>query len=357
MRAARFHGREDIRIESIDQQTIGENQVRIEVDTAGICGSGLHEYATGPNFIPADTPHPVTNQTAPVTMGHEFSGTITEVGTDVTTRSRGEPVAVNPIIYCGECFQCQRSNYRLCESFGFHGISGNGGGFAESVVVDAEKAVPLGTGVSLEDGALVEPLSVGVHAVRQADINPGDTVAVFGSGPIGMAVIQSVRLAGAGEIIASEPQEVRREAAARSGADTVLDPTETDAVDWIYSETNSGVDVAFEVAGVEATFNDALISTKSTGQTVVVSIWEEEISTDLNPIVIGERSVIGTNAYVGGPRSHEEFGRVIDMIGDEKLDPDPLITDRIGLSEIVDRGFDRLTETHTDQVKILVKPD
>jgi (R,R)-butanediol dehydrogenase/meso-butanediol dehydrogenase/diacetyl reductase len=357
MRAARFHGREDIRVEDVTQQDIGDNQVRLDIDTTGICGSGLHEYSTGPNFIPADTPHPVTNQTAPVTMGHEFSGTITEVGTNVTTRSRGETVAVNPIIYCGECVQCRHSNYRLCESFGFHGISGNGGGFAESVVVDAEKAVPLGNDVSLEYGALVEPLSVGLHAVRQADIDPGDTVAVFGSGPIGMAVIQSVRLAGAGTIITSEPQETRRESAARSGADTVIDPTETDVVDRIHTITSGGVDVSFEVAGVEATFNDALISTKPTGQTVIVSIWEEAISTNLNPVVIGERSVIGTNAYVGGPRSHEEFGKVIDMIGAGKLDPDPLITDRIGLSEIVDQGFDRLIDTDTDQVKILVKPD
>jgi (R,R)-butanediol dehydrogenase/meso-butanediol dehydrogenase/diacetyl reductase len=289
-------------------------------------------------------------------MGHEFSGTITAVGDAVTSRSVGENVAVNPLLYCGECQRCQRGNYRLCESSGFLGLSGGGGGFAEEIVVDAEQTVPLGD-VPVEHGALVEPLSVGLHAVRQTHIHPGDSVAVFGSGPIGISVIQSVRAAGADPIIVSEPQESRREVAAQSGADELLNPMETDAVEQTRSLTDGGVDVAFEVAGVEASFNDAITSTKPTGETVVVSIWEESISTELNPIVTGERTVTGTLGYTGGPRAHEEFGIVIDMLASGQLNPEPLITDRIGLEDIVDQGFNRLTEPENDQVKILVKPD
>lgn len=356
MRAARYHGQENIQLEDIETQTLNSKQVRVTVDTGGICGSDLHEYAAGPIFIPGENPHPVTQEIAPVTMGHEFSGTITAVGDAVTSRSAGENVAVNPILHCGECQYCQRGNYRLCKSGGFLGLSGGGGGFAEEIVVDAEKAVPLGD-VPVEYGALVEPLSVGLHAVRQTNIRPGDSVAVFGSGPIGISVIESVRAAGADPIIISEPQDSRREVAAQSGADELFDPMETDAVEQIHSLTNDGVDVAFEVAGVEASFNDAVASTKPTGETVVVSIWEEAISTELNPVVTGERTVTGTLGYTGGPRSHEEFGTVIDMLDSGQIDPEPLITDRIGLEEIVDQGFNRLTEPENDQVKILVKPD
>ncbi len=356
MQAARFYDRRDIRVEDVEQQDLGAEQVRVQIDTAGICGSDLHEYVAGPIFIPDETPHPITQQTAPATMGHEFSGTIVDVGTDVTTRSLGEEVAVNPILSCGECHHCQRGNYRLCNNGGFLGLSGNGGGFAESIVVDAEKAVPLGPDVPIEHGALVEPLSVGLHAVRQAEIDPGDTVAVFGAGPIGMAVIQSARIAGAGTIISSEPQDARREAAEASGADVLVNPVETNVTEKIQSLTDGGVDVAFEVAGVEASFNDAVESTKPTGQVVIVSIWEDDISTELNPIVLGERTVTGTIAYVGGPRSHEEFGRVIDLLQTGQLDPEPLITDRIGLDNIVAQGFDRLLDPDDDQVKILVKP-
>ncbi len=356
MRAARYHGRENIQVEDINPQTLSPEQVRLTVDTGGICGSDLHEYTAGPIFVPGENPHPVTEDIAPITMGHEFSGTITAVGDAVTSRSAGESVAVNPVLYCGECRNCERGNYRLCESSGFLGLSGGGGGFAEEIVVDAEKAVPLGD-VPIEYGALVEPLSVGLHAVRQTKINPGDSVAVFGSGPIGISVIQSARAAGADPIIVSEPQDSRRDVATQSGADELLNPMETDVVEQIRSVTDSGVDVAFEVAGVEASFNDAVNSTKPTGETVVVSIWEEAISTELNPIVTSERTVIGTLGYTAGPRAHEEFGVVIDMLANGQLDPEPLITDRIGLEKIVDQGFNRLTEPESDQVKILVKPD
>lgn len=355
MRAARFHGRENIQVEEIDRQSLGADEVRVAVDTGGICGSDLHEYVAGPIFIPGADPHPVTEATAPVTMGHEFSGTIAAVGDAVTDREVGEAVAVNPILYCGECQQCQRGQYRLCENGGFTGLSGGGGGFSEEVVVKAEQAVPLGN-VPTEYGALVEPLSVGLHAVRQTAIDPGDSVAVFGSGPIGLAVIQSVRAAGADPIIVSEPQATRREVAAESGADELIDPTATAAGEHIRSLTDGGVDVAFEVAGVEASFNDAVSSTKPTGDVVVVSIWEDAISTNLNPIVTGERTVTGTIGYTGGPRAHEEFGTVIDMLDAGQFDPEPFITDRIDLDEIVTEGFDRLKSPESDQVKILVKP-
>lgn len=129
----------------------------------------------------------------------------------------------------------------LCEYSGFLDLSGGGGGFAEEIVVDAEQTVPLDD-VPVEHG--VEPLSVGLHAVRQINIHPGDSVAVFGSGPIGISVIQSVCAAGADPIIVSEPQESRREVAAQSGADELLNPMETDAVEQTRSLTDGGVDVA-----------------------------------------------------------------------------------------------------------------
>ena len=355
MRAARFHGREDVRVEDINQQTLGRDQVRITVDTGGICGSDLHEYAAGPLFIPGEEPHPITGETMPVTMGHEFSGTVSAVGDDVTSHRVGETVAVNPILYCGECQQCHHGRYRLCENNGFTGLSGDGGGFSEEVVVNAEQAVPLGD-VPVEHGALVEPLSVGLHAVRQTDIDPGDSVAVFGSGPIGIAVIQAVRAAGGNPLIVSEPQAARRDAAAESGANELIDPTVNNAVEQVHAITGGGADVAFEVAGVEASFNDAVASTKPTGEVVVVSIWEEAVNTNLNPVVAGERTVTGTLGYTGGPRADEEFGMVIDMLASGQLDPSPLITDRIDLEEIVTQGFERLTDPANDQVKILVKP-
>ena len=344
-------------MEDVDSRDVGPEQVRIDVEACGICGSDLHEYAAGPIFIPDDEPHPVSGERAPITMGHEFSGTVSEAGESVTGLAAGDPVAVNPILYCGECRQCREGNYHVCRSVGFIGLSGGGGGFAESVVVDAEHAVPLGDDVPLEYGALVEPLSVGLHAVRRSGLRAGDAVAVFGSGPIGLSVIQCARAAGAGTIFVSEPRDARRDRAADCGADDLVDPSSTDAVEYISSRTDGGVDVSFEVAGVEASLNDAVKSAAPRGRTTVVSIWEDAANVHPNDLVLGERTVTGTLAYLGGPRSGEEYGMVIDMLADGRLDPEPLVTDRIGLGSIVESGFEPLLDSASDQVKILVSPE
>jgi (R,R)-butanediol dehydrogenase/meso-butanediol dehydrogenase/diacetyl reductase len=356
MRAALYHGQEDVRIEETESPSVGPEQVHLDVDSAGICGSDLHEYVAGPIFIPNKEPHPVSGETAPLTLGHEFSGVVTEVGDAVTHLRQGDEVAVNPILCCGECRQCIGGNYHLCDSGGFLGLSGGGGGFAENIVVDAQKAVPLGDSVSLEAGALVEPLSVGLHAVRRSGLRAGDTAAVFGSGPIGLSVIQCARAAGARHIFVSEPRDARRSRAGESGADRLIDPTEENAVESITSATEGGVDAAFEVAGIEPTFNAALGSTRPDGSITVVSIWEESVNMDPNEFVLGERTMTGTLAYLGGPRSDEEYGMVIDMLAEGQLDPEPLITDRIGLDDIVDDGFERLLDADSDQVKIMVEP-
>lgn len=357
MRAATYHDRKDIRVEDVERGTVEDGQVRIDIDSCGICGSDLHEYTAGPIFVPVDEPHPVSRETAPIRMGHEFSGTISEVGESVTGLQLGDAVAINPILYCGECRQCQEGNYHICDSIGFVGLSGGDGGFAESVVLDAEHAVPLDDDVPIEYGALVEPLSVALHAVRRSGLRAGDAVAVFGAGPIGLSVIQCARAAGAGTIFVSEPRDARRERAADCGADELIDPMSADAIEYITSNTDGGVDISFEVAGVEASFNAAVESTAPSGRTTIVSIWEEEVSTHPNNLVLGERTVTGTLAYLGGPRSDEEYGMVIDMLADGRLDPEPFITGRIGLEEIVEDGFEQLIDPESDHVKILVKPN
>jgi len=356
MRAAVYHGQKDVRIEDVEPGVVGPAQVRVDVETCGICGTDLHEYAAGPIFIPGDDPHPVSGEQLPVTMGHEFSGVVSEVGEGVTSLAEGDAVAINPILCCGECRQCVEGNYHICDSIGFVGLSGGGGGFSESVVVDEHQAVPLVEGVPIEHGALVEPLAVGLHAVRRAGVQAGDSVAVFGSGPIGLSVIQSARAAGAGEIIVSEPRPARRELATQSGATTLVDPTETDAVEAVRDRTGGGADQTFEVAGIETTYKQSIQATRPRGTTTIVSIFEEEASSHPIDLVLGERTITGTLAYLGGPRSGEEYGMVIDMLASGALDVDPLITARIDLDEIVDRGFESLLDPDSDQVKILVTP-
>lgn len=354
MRAARYYGSNDVRIEEIETASVGPGEVRITVDSCGICGSDLHEYVAGPMTIPA-APHPVTDDQLPITIGHELAGTVSERGAN-TDIDVGTAVAVNPIVWCGQCRYCDQGDYHLCDAGGFVGLSGGGGGFAENVVVPAETVVPLPENVPLDVAALAEPFTVGLHAVRRSGAGPGDAIGIFGAGPIGLTVLQAARAAGAGPIFVSEPRAARRALAAECGADEVINPAETDPSDRIAGATDGGVDIAFEVAGVEETVNQSMYATRSGGTITVVSLYEEKIPVDLVNIVVAEQTVVGTAAFQGGPLSDREFKTTLRYFADGTFDPDPLVTSRIDLEHIVQSGFESLLDEQSEEVKILVQP-
>jgi (R,R)-butanediol dehydrogenase/meso-butanediol dehydrogenase/diacetyl reductase len=354
MRAVRYHGQRDIRVEQVDYPEPDTGEVLIEVEACGICGSDLHEYAAGPMTVPDEKSHPVTGERLPITMGHEFSGIVRETGSNVSLRI-GTPVAVNPIICCGECQYCLEGNYHRCEVGGFIGLSGFGGGFAEQVAVDVGNVVPLPDGVSTEHAALTDPFSVGLHAVRRSGLEPSDDVAVFGCGPIGLTLVQVIRAAGASQVYAVEPRETRRKLAAECGADILINPMTDDPGDVIRSDTRGGVATAFEVAGIDATVNQALESTRRGGDVTIISLFEDAIEFQPNNIVLGERTVTGTLAFLGGPLSDREFTMTLQDFATGVFDPEILITDRIEL-ERTEEGFERLLDKTSEQVKILVHP-
>lgn len=356
MKAARFHDREDIRVEDIEQSPVSESDVRIEVEACGICGSDLHEYRHGPKFTPEE-PHPATGASIPVPTGHEFSGRVTEVGAEVSRIQVGDAVVVEPNIPCHDCLYCEDGQTHLCPNTTAVGWNTGAGGFAENAVVPEQQVHVLPEEVPVEDGALVEPLAVGLHAVRQSEMRAGDTVAVFGCGPIGLTVVRAAAAAGAKQIFVSEPNDTRRDVALELGADDAIDPFETDAVETIKAATPDGVDVAFEFAGIGSTFNAALNSTRRDGTVTVGSISNDEISTDLNDVVMTERTVVGTNCYGFPPQSFRtEFDAIIQSLAAGEIDTDPFVTGRIDLDNITEAGFEALGDPDTDHVKILVKP-
>ncbi|MFC7157541.1 2,3-butanediol dehydrogenase [Halomarina halobia] len=356
MRAARFHDNEEIRIDEVDPSPVGETDVRIDVAACGICGSDLIEYQRGPLHTP-EKPHPVTGASLPVPMGHEFGGTVTDVGSAVTRVDEGDRVAVHPNIPCGKCRYCEDGRYNVCPDVVAVGFQLGEGGFAESAVVPAGQVHPLPDSVPAEAAALVEPFAVGLHAVRRSGLQPGDTAAVFGCGPIGQTVVQAATATGAKRVFVSEPNDTRRGIAGSFGADVTIDPLETDAPGAISSATDGGVDVAFEFAGVEATFNAAIDSSRRGGTVTVGSMSRGPVSTDLDDIVTTERTVVGTYCYGFPPRANRtEFGAVIQSLADGDIDVDAYVTDRIALSDIVESGFEALLASDTDQVKVLVTP-
>ncbi|KAK7550344.1 chaperonin 10-like protein [Phyllosticta citricarpa] len=351
MRAARYYGKGDIRIEQIPEDDTGPGQIKVAPAYVGICGTDLHEYLSGPNFAPQE-PHPVTKDTVPITFGHEFSGVIKELGEGVTGFEVGQKVVVQPTIYCAACSACRNGIENTCSNGGFIGLSGGGGGLSDAVVVPAGAVLALPENVPLDIGALVEPLSVAWHAVEAAGaaLTTDSTVLVLGGGPIGLAVVQCLSARKTKKIIVSEVATQRQRFAKEFGAHHVLDPKTYDLVALSRQLSGGdGPDVIFDCAGVEASLNTACGAVAARGLIINVAIWARPVPFQPNLLVWKEAKY---GAVLGYQR--RDFEAVLAQLASGGIKPAAMITGRITMEDIVERGFRPLIENKEKEVKILV---
>lgn len=351
MRVARFHGPRDIRLEEIDDGDVGRGQVRVAVEWCGICGTDVHEFVDGPRFIPsAANPHPITRESAPVPMGHEIVGTVAEVGADVVGLAVGDPVAVEPILCCGHCDECGSGAYNLCIDLGFVGLSGAGGGLADSCVVGAEWAHPIGD-LDLDVAALAEPAAVAYHAVGKAGVVAGTSVLVLGAGPIGLLALACVRDQTDGPVAVLARSPSKGLLAQRLGADAVL-PRSDGQLDADVERLTAGrgFDVVLECAGSSETFRLALQHCRKGGRVVLASSAPEPTAVDVNLIVSKELALIGSIGYCGDfPEAIDVITRRADVLRD-------LITAKVALDDVVPLALEPLAAGGAGQVKVLVSP-
>ncbi|MDI3405120.1 2,3-butanediol dehydrogenase [Streptomyces cavernicola] len=353
MRALRLHGPEDLRLDDVPEPELRPGTVKIKVEWCGICGSDLHLYQAGPAAFGLDAPHPITGEGAPVIMGHEFAGRITEVGAGVTGLAVGDAVCVEPELYDDTCAYCRRGDYNLCLQSGFVGINGWGGGLSEYAVLPRRMVHRLPDGIGTDVGALVEPLAVAWHAVRRAELPPGATALVVGAGPIGLGVLSALGATGARLVAVSEPSTARRELAARLGADTVLDPTRDDVPARVRDLMDGlGADVAFDASGLQVTLDTALGSLRKRGTAVNLAVWEQPAQIAPTQLMLTETSLTSTIGYSGA-----DFPAVIAALRRGVLDAAPFITTRIPLERAIQDGYEALLGAgREEQVKVLVHP-
>lgn len=343
MKAAVWHGREDIRIEDRELKSLKNNEITIRVAWAGICGSDLHEFEEGPVFIPTKANDLLTGGIAPLTMGHEFSGIVEAIGKNVTKYKVGDRVSVNPTITHGK-----RSEYDdIYDGFSFIGLHCDGG-FAGFVNVPESAVYHLPDNLSLETAALIEPTAVAVQAVKEGGLRFGDTVAVFGAGPIGLVTIAAAKAGGATKIISLDLSDSRLAMAKEIGATHIINSGKEDAVEAIRKIVPRGVDVAFEVAGVQKTVEQSIYATKPRGTMVIISIFANPIS--WHPMQLINTGVKVTSSIAYSPSSFQE---TIDLMASGQLDVTSIITKKIEFKDIVDEGFKTLVSDKT-QSKILV---
>ncbi|UPO76896.1 2,3-butanediol dehydrogenase [Arthrobacter sp. Helios] len=353
MKAARYYDRGDIRIDDLPEPEVAPGTVGIDVAWCGICGTDLHEYLEGPIFAPAHgQSHPISGESLPVTLGHEFSGVVYAVGEGVDDLQVGQHVVVEPYIIRDDVDTGPDSrDYHLSPDMNFIGLAGRGGGLGEKVVVQRRWVHPIDPSVPLDQAALIEPLSVGYHAVERSGAKAGDFALVGGAGPIGLLTAAVLKAQGV-TVAMSELSPLRRQKAVESGvADHALDPSEVNVVEEVHRLTDGkGADIAFECTSVQVVLDTLMDALRPTGVLVVVSIWGKRADFDMHKLVMKEIDMRGTIAYVN---SHPA---TIKLVESGKIDLSPFITGRIGLDGLVDEGFDTLINRNETAVKILVSP-
>ncbi len=324
MKAWVLHGSRDLRLENRPQPSVSEGAVVIRVARAGVCGSDIHYYQEGRagNFV----------LKKPFVLGHEFAGTVVELGAGVTSLARGDHVAVDPTIPCRVCAQCRRGRSNLCGNIRVFGSASSvphlDGGFQEYVSVPASCCHRLPESMDDATGALLEPLAVAAHAVMRSGGVAGLHVLITGAGAIGQSVLIFARAMGASRIAVSDPDPFARDFALRHGADFAVDPTSEDAEARLADYSTGGFDRGFEASGSPRALTLA-INACARGATIVqIGTLPAECQVPANLVMAKELALLGSFRYVN------VFEKVLDLITGARISVGHLVTNVLPLDEL-----------------------
>lgn len=340
MKALRYLGPGQLAVQEVPEPTVSENDVLVKVLACGICGSDVHGYLglTG-------------RRTPPMTMGHEFSGQVVELGNMVQTFKKADKVIVQPLNFCGECVNCRRGNTNMCLNGKLFGVMAVDGAMAELVAVPQKLLFRLPEGCSYEVGALAEPFAVAHGALKKVGSLKNKTVLIVGAGTIGLCILQLAKLQGPKLVIVSDLSDSRLKVARQLGADRTINPGKEDYLEAVAGFTEGAmVDVSIEAVGIAATVNQAIKSLKRLGVCLWVGNSAREIQVNMQEIVTRALKIVGTYIY-----THREFGEVINIMGTGRLGAAQLISEVVSLQEAPD-AFRMLHERPDSFIKILINP-
>lgn len=327
------------RMEFVDfpepQATAGKAVV--SVDSCGICGTDIHGFLSSDPYNPA-------------ICGHEFSGTVMAVASDIRNVKEGDRVVCGVSTACGRCPDCVagRTNYctyAFLNALGRDPLAPPHGAFASAVAVDALRLIRTNPSLTKNQASIVEPATVAYHAVKRTLPMPGDVVVVQGCGPIGLLTLQAAKAAGAGRIIAVEPNESRRQKAVAVGADEALSPEE--ARERFGAK---GADLVFECAGVPPTIQTAVDLSRRGGRINLVGLASGNATISPHTWLVKEVTFVASLAY-----NHHDFIETMDLMADGRILVDPLHDKTVGLSELPET-IAQLADDPSSAIKVLVDP-
>lgn len=327
----------EIEFRDIEAPVPGEGEVLLRVQRIGVCGSDVHVY---------HGKHPYTGY--PVVQGHEFSASLEATGPGVTGLKPGMKVTSMPQIVCGVCEPCKRGDYHICDQLKVQGFQAPGCA-QELWVTDASKIILLPDTFSYEQGAMVEPVSVAVHAVRRAGDMQGKNVAVLGAGPIGNLVAQVARAGGANVLI-TDVSDFRLDIARQCGLENTCNPSKESFKDAVLrSFGKTSYRVGFECVGIEATMTDAIETIAKGGTIVVVGVFGEKPRVDMGLVQNNELNLVGTLMY-----KKEDYERAVELIGTGEVSTIPLMSrhysmdDYLDAYKFIDQARDRTMKVFID---------
>lgn len=325
---------EPLLVTEVDDPEPADDELLLTVDACGVCGSDLHLSDAFP--LPG------------LVMGHEFCGTVAAIGKDAEGFAVGDRVTSYSLRTCGRCGPCLTGRPRKCETVAMIGIE-RPGAYAEQIAVGAVDCLRLPPALTAQHGALIEPLSVGLHTVDRAGIETGDDVLVLGAGPVGAAVAMWLRHAGAGEVVVSDPVEHRRELAIAIGATATVDPTKEDVRAGFTAITGHAPRLVIECVGVPGLLQHCIDVVDVDGRVIVAGVCMAPDQIVPVAAVMKEIDVRFCYYYEA-----KDYRHTIAMIDRERVDPLPMVTGEVSLDELPER-FDALKSPSTD-CKVIVRP-
>lgn len=317
MRRGLFTGVGQLAIEDGPDPSPRPEEVVVRVEACGICG-------TDRSIFNGDYPIEF-----PITLGHEYAGTVVEVGSEVRTLRVGQPVAVDPNVVCGLCVFCRRGLTHLCANLTPLGII-RSGGYAEFSAVPEQNAYVIPESMSFEEGGLLEPLACSIRGIELADIQLGDIVVVLGGGPMGCLLIQLARLRGAASVIVSEPNEARQQLALRLGADLATAPGD-ELRELVQQQSGGlGADVVFEAAGKTAAAETALSLVRRGGRVMWFGSCPQRERTSVSPFWVNDAEVTIRGSF-NNPFTH---ATALALVASGRVNVAALVTDRVPLERL-----------------------
>lgn len=343
MKAAVLYGPHDLRIEERDRPQITyPDQVLVRIRAVGICGSDIHYYLEGRigQFVVEK----------PIILGHECAGEVAEIGQAVTNLRIGDRVALEPGIPCRKCRWCKSGRYNICPSVTFMATPPDDGAFCEMVVHPADFVYRLPDQVSLEEGAMLEPMAVGIQAAKQGEVQPGDRVLVVGAGPIGLVSLQAAREQGATQIIVADLQESRLSLARKLGATDTVNVKDQDLSETVGELTEGdGVDVILECAGSAQAVEQSCRIMRRGGILVLVGFGAPEIAVPLADFIAGEFQMRTAHRYANC------YPPALALVAAGRVDVKSLITHEYSLDD-TEAALQFAHQRKDVAIKVLVRP-